>query len=91
MATKQRKHDTIWALTGQLEVTLRELRRMPSTLADVPFIIRQIDVCLSTAKQCHDPEIEGLLLKLARALAARALELGADPKTIPLVELLTAC
>jgi len=64
---------------------------MPSTLADVPFIIRQIEVCLSIAKQCHDPEIEGLLLKLARALAARALELGADPKTIPLVEPLTAC
>ena len=64
---------------------------MPSTPADVPFIIRQINVCLSTVKQCHDPEIKALLLKLARAWAARALELGADPDTIPRVELLTAC
>jgi hypothetical protein len=64
---------------------------MPSTLADVPFIIRQIEIWLSTAKLCRNSDIEAELLRLARALAACALELGADPKTIPLVELLTAC
>jgi hypothetical protein len=63
---------------------------MPSTLADVPFIIRLIEICLSSARLCRDPEMEVQLLRLARALAARALELGADPKTIPLIELLTA-
>jgi hypothetical protein len=55
---------------------------IPTTAADIPFIVMQAAKCLRLAKECCDAEISGQLFKLARAFANRARKLGADPLTL---------
>jgi hypothetical protein len=55
---------------------------IPTTLADIPFIVMQAAKCLRLAKECCDAEISDQLFGLARAFAHRARILGADPATL---------
>jgi hypothetical protein len=55
---------------------------IPTTLADIPFIVMQAAKCLRLAKECCDDEISDQLFELARAFANRARKLGADPLTL---------
>ena len=54
-----------------------------SSSDEVPFILEQVEGCLRLARQCHDDEIAGLLITLARKFARRAIERGIDASLIP--------
>jgi hypothetical protein len=56
---------------------------MRSTPSDIPFIVEQITKCVRLARECADPKISDHLIKLARQLERRAIELDADPSLIP--------
>lgn len=54
-----------------------------STAKDIPLIVEQISRCLALADICESNIIEEALLSLARRLEQRALELGAEPDSLP--------
>src|ERR1700690_3261501 len=55
---------------------------VPITVADIPYVIKQVAKCLRLAEECNDGEISAGLLELARAFADCARKLGADPDLI---------
>jgi hypothetical protein len=56
---------------------------MPTTAADIPYIVAQAATCLRLAEECDDGEISVRLLQLAQAFADRARTLAANPDSIP--------
>jgi hypothetical protein len=60
---------------------------IPTTAADIPYVLEQAATCLSLAEECNDDEISARLRELAQAFADRARRLGADPNLIPCISL----
>ncbi len=59
---------------------------MPTTAADISYIVTQAATCLRLAEECNDGEISVRLLQLAQAFADRARTLAADPDAIPRIK-----
>jgi hypothetical protein len=56
---------------------------MANFASDIPFVTRQVTICLRLADERSDQEIAEHLIKRATAFAQRALHLGACPASIP--------